>query len=795
MFYMGSYFTWLQKDVPTGLVERYPEISQDYETSVKGVYIIGDLTGVPLLKAAAEGGVQLIRNFVEKNEFHKSTDENTFDVVIVGAGPAGISAALECKKEGLKYLVLETSQLFNTIENFPKGKLILAKPDELQQKSLLTIKDGNKESLLQEMKERIAEENLNVSIGEMVSHIKRTATHIDITTKKQSYKADKVLLAIGKSGNSRKLKVPGEELPKVFNKLYDPNEFENSEIMVVGGGDSALEASIALAEAGNHVTHSYRKSTFSRPKEENSEAFNRLVNEGKITKLFESQVKSIHAQEVFVDVKGEEKCIKNDYVFTLIGRELPLAFFKRSGIKMAGEKDLSWWVFLVAMVSFFTMLYYGKSGFGVNLFKDSTSVMDAIGAYLIGPFSVKSSWAVDGYSWYASINFYLGWIGSLVWIITGLWAFSIMTLQKDKYFGSTWNRIKYTYLTVTALFFTYVYFSSLLSKSTGWAYEPTYYYSLLYCTTMALFAVRRAMVKKSRYVKYQMITLVSIQVLFLFLLPYHLYDTVIAKIFSPDSYVIKEMFPQGKWSSFGFVLLWPLNISNFGTSTFWTWFPFVQTFGILLFIVLKWGKGIYCGWICSCGGMAETLGDEYREKSPHGPTAKKLENIGQWVLLYAFVMTAVAFLHKKGILADYKTLADTLVGTYKFTIDVFFAGVLGLGVYFFMGGRIWCRFGCPLAALMHIYTRFSRYRIVAEKKKCISCNTCTKVCHMGIDVMNFANKGIPMNDVECVRCSTCITSCPTDVLAFAELPRKDVDNVGRTATPSYSKDDWKAGIK
>ena len=103
---------------------------------------------------------------------------------------------------------------------------------------------------------------------------------------------------------------------------------------------------------------------------------------------------------------------------------------------------------------------------------------------------------------------------------------------------------------------------------------------------------------------------------------------------------------------------------------------------------------------------------------------------------------------------------------------MFLAGVLGYGFYFWFSGRVWCRFACPLAALMHIYARFSRFRIVADKKKCISCNVCTSVCHQGIDVMNFANKGLPMQDPECVRCSACVQSCPTGVLAFGRRRRR-----------------------
>jgi polyferredoxin len=109
---------------------------------------------------------------------------------------------------------------------------------------------------------------------------------------------------------------------------------------------------------------------------------------------------------------------------------------------------------------------------------------------------------------------------------------------------------------------------------------------------------------------------------------------------------------------------------------------------------------------------------------------------------------------------------------YKWIVDLFLAGILGVGLYFHYSGRVWCRFACPLAALMHIYTRFSSFAILAEKKKCISCNVCTSVCHQGIDVMNFANKGAPMRDPECVRCSACVQSCPTGVLQFGRVDRE-----------------------
>ena len=218
-----------------------------------------------------------------------------------------------------------------------------------------------------------------------------------------------------------------------------------------------------------------------------------------------------------------------------------------------------------------------------------------------------------------------------------------------------------------------------------------------------------------------------------------------------------------------------------------------EAFGILLLIVLRWGKGAYCGWICSCGAMAETLGDEYRTLAPHGPTAKRLENMGQIILWCAFGAAGLHFAagHAPSSPAP---IADTIWGLYRLLIDVVFAGVLGLGVYFFLGGRIWCRYGCPLAALMHVYTRFSPYRIMANKKRCISCNICTKVCHMGIDVMGYANKGIPMNDSECVRCSACIVNCPMQVLTFGSVGRPDPDNAVHKEIHIPLARNWTSGL-
>jgi polyferredoxin len=228
------------------------------------------------------------------------------------------------------------------------------------------------------------------------------------------------------------------------------------------------------------------------------------------------------------------------------------------------------------------------------------------------------------------------------------------------------------------------------------------------------------------------------------------------------------------WRAYGFILAWPLMAWNFFTDQpLWGWLIVgsVQTFVLIPLIIYYWGKGAYCGWICSCGALAETLGDQHRHKMPHGPKWNRLNVVGQVILSIAVVLMVIriaGWIRPGSMFAGvFNGLAKNWTGVnYKWSVDLMLAGVIGYGCYFWFSGRVWCRFMCPLAALMHIYARFSRFRILADKKKCISCNVCTAVCHQGIDVMNFANKGLAMEDPECVRCSACVQSCPTGVLSF-----------------------------
>ena len=825
---ISKYFSWLQDKNPVGEVEKYPEIDDKGETSVKGIYIVGDLTGIPLLKLAAESGKQVVNKIIADQKFgdQKASNNNTdvYDVLIIGAGPAGIAAGLEAQKSNLNFTILESAKKFNTIVNFPKGKPIFAEPTEYDQKSDLKITDGVKESLLEELENQISDKALPITENVFVKSIEKVRDHFSVITDNKEYKALRVIIAIGKSGNARMLNVPGEELPKVYNRLFDPADAEDKKVLIVGGGDSALETAILTSEFANSVTISYRKPNFARAKEGNIDNLNQLVSSGKVKLRMETNVKEIKKDSVILE-NSEKEIVEfnNDIVFTMIGRELPTEFFKKSNIKMEGELSLTAKLQFLLLILVSGVIYFGKSsadlynytlGEKVNSFSEFIGNLFSLefwGKFVSVPFYLFETlfsgsvriWSVTKYV--NAIIAYLCIIGTIILGIYLLYKFVID--YKDK-FAFNWQTFKLSYFIFIGIFFSYVFFGGryfgieILDKS------QSFWYTAFYSVTILVFGLRRIQVKPTTYIKFQTWSLILIQALPLFILPEIIFPYLgkIGALGGENGFMLTQVFPkESYWRSYGFVLAWPLNFSNLYNghiTTFWLVFSLVQTFVFIPAIVYKWGKGAYCGWICSCGAMAETLGDEYRTLAPHGAKAKKWENIGQWIMLAAFIITGlklISILYKIEIPIINETISYTADFMHKFYyigIDVIFAGVLGVGVYFFLSGRVWCRFGCPLAALMHIYSRFSKYRIFSEKKKCISCNICTKVCHMGIDVMNYANKGIPMNDVECVRCSACVVNCPTEVLSFGSLEKSDLENISykEKGIPFLEKGDWGRGL-
>ncbi|MDW8262660.1 MAG: NAD(P)-binding domain-containing protein, partial [Phycisphaerales bacterium] len=270
---------WLHTKWPAGTIEKLPVVQEDGSTNVPGLYVVGDLTGIPLLKFSAHTGARAVQTIASRlhNRQSQRGDEAEYDLVIAGAGVSGMAAALEARKQGLHFLLLEASEPFSTIVNFPKGKPIFAYPTEMIPAGQLQFRAQVKESLLEELKaqtldrgiapvrarvERVRREGgalvVELAAGEAVGH--------DLP---REVRARAVIVAIGRSGNFRKLHVPGEDLGKVFNRLHDPKEWAGRNVLVVGGGDSAVETVIAIVQCGGNVTLSFRGAELTRPKPEN----------------------------------------------------------------------------------------------------------------------------------------------------------------------------------------------------------------------------------------------------------------------------------------------------------------------------------------------------------------------------------------------------------------------------------------------------------------------------------------------------------------------------------------------
>ena len=776
---IARYTHWLHTKWPAGVVERLPECEEQGRTRLPGVRIVGDLTGVPLLKFSSKSGAEAVHAFLKEPDFLNGRlpkgDAEPLDIAVIGAGVAGISAAIEAKRAGLKFAVFEAAAPFSTITNFPKGKPIYTYPSDLKLDGGLQFSTSVKEALVEELEAQrlVAGIETTQTAIHRVEH-KGGVLLLHHRDSKAVTRARRVIIAIGRSGNFRKLGVPGEELPKVYNRLHDPKEYGGKNVLVMGGGDTAIETAAALTACGAHVTLSYRKKEFSRPKPENVERLNALVANGaapisitrptservttaassemrskamppgSLTLALGTQLLSIEPEHVTLKDTGrdaggsKETCIPNDVVFSMIGRDAPLDFFRRSGIPITGEWSPKAILSCLLFVVFCVFVYHFKSNHPHEL-----PVQQIFKSNHWFPYNVPSFFEALG--------------GQIA-----IWA------NSEGHLLHTLKR----------------------GLST-----PSFYYTLAYCTLVTVFGIRRMQRRPTPYVRLQTWTLIAVQCLPLFILPEILLPWAGRNGWfeqgAPLRWLADQLFEtydggigheRAYWRAYGFILAFPLNVYNvFTEHPMWLWLgiAFVQTFVIIPLIIFRWGKGAYCGWICSCGALAETLGDTQRHKMPHGPGWNRLNMLGQATLLFALVLLVLrivgwVFPGAEGTPSAVTVWFNRLFEgipflSYAWSVDIFLAGILGVGLYFWMSGRVWCRFACPLAALMHIYARFSRYRIFAEKQKCISCNVCTSVCHQGIDVMNFANKGMPMEDPECVRCSACVQQCPTGVLAFGRL--------------------------
>ncbi len=740
---MGRMQTWLEDTVFASAdgATRRPQLDVNNLSNVPGLYIVGDLAGAPVIKLAMEQGYEVIEHISQLPDIEAPSEP--LDLIIVGAGAAGLNAALAARDKGLSAVVLEKGKIANTIENFPEGKWVYAEPDERPAKGKLWLDGATKEDLVHRWGQIVRDNELDVRTEEPLTGLEKTEGVFAVTTPKGTYRCKRMVLATGQRGNPRKLGCEGEDQERVYHRLYDPRSYVNEDILVVGGGNSAIEAALTLSDE-NRVTVSYRGAAFSRLFKDNDERLQQAVADGKVRVILNSTVNAFSEDHAVLSVGDESQTIPCDHAFVLIGSDVPVDFLKSLGIRMENEWDGS--LTRSAALSFATLFGLWLAGGQTGIVTGSTTVTVA-------------------------------WVG---WMLT---VFSFVGLLMFGKRGDRWAWLGVSFLVWYTVYGVKVGKGEEFWPFRNWGYSAlslwdrpwSFWYTVIYTGLMTAFGIealkRWGLDRKDRFQTWRFVSLLGFQWVFFFVVPEFLFQWAVA--YQWVGALAKDpVFADQAWRSYGIIYAWPLFFYTFfyNPHHIWVIWGVLLTFVIIPIFVLFHGKR-YCSWICGCGGLAETFGDRWRHLAPKGKTAIALEKMSLGVLGLAVVVTFMLLIKDAwGLLS---AEADWSIGIYRLAIDVWLIGILPVTLYPFLGGKIWCRYWCPLAKMMDLmsslYTRIgvSRYHI-GSNDKCIGCHECSRNCLVGIDVMSHALKQetLDNSNSSCIGCGICVTVCPMDVLAF-----------------------------
>jgi putative YpdA family bacillithiol system oxidoreductase len=321
---------------------RVPLLDENFQTNVPGLYIVGELGGRGLIKNAINEGKIAIEHVARAlaGEALGADEGDVADVAIVGSGPAGLSAGLEALRCGLRYIVLEQGSLSDTVRKYPRQKLLLAEPVSMPLYGDLWVADSSKETLLQVWETIVANTGLQVQTEQKVDAVQRDGAAFRLTTPNGDFRARRVILATGRRGTPRRLGVPGEDLDKVLYDIVEMEVFAEQRVLVVGGGDSAIESALGLAnQTGTEVALSYRGEGFSRIKDRNRSKIDAAIAAGRVRPIYKSTVREIRKDVVVLDIGGESSILPNDFVVVRVGGDAPYAFLERLGVRIV-QKDV-----------------------------------------------------------------------------------------------------------------------------------------------------------------------------------------------------------------------------------------------------------------------------------------------------------------------------------------------------------------------------------------------------------------------------------------------------------------------
>jgi thioredoxin reductase len=314
-----------------------PVLGPDFQTNVPGIFVAGELGGMGLIRNSVEQGRQAIEGVRRLDGIGRGG--RRLDVVVVGAGPAGLAASLAAKQHGLRSVTLEQDTLGGSVAHYPRGKIVMTSPVELPLFGRLAMRESTKEALLELWARVIRETGVEIRYEERAEGIARTIDGFEVKTSRGSYAARAIVLAIGRRGTPRKLGVPGEDSSKVVYRLVDSAQYRGRRVLVVGGGDSALEAAAALAaEPRTEVVLAHRGAAFSGVRPTNREAVAASARAGHLCVLLRSEVSEIRPATVRLRTPRGRVEIANDAVIVCAGGILPSAFLRSIGVEIETKR-------------------------------------------------------------------------------------------------------------------------------------------------------------------------------------------------------------------------------------------------------------------------------------------------------------------------------------------------------------------------------------------------------------------------------------------------------------------------
>jgi thioredoxin reductase/ferredoxin len=694
-------------------VRESPELDGKHQSNIKGVYIIGDLADAPVIKMALRQGHEVAQYVWQQDLGAKSQpDPEVLDILIVGAGPAGVGAGMALQETGARFKLLEKDEPFATIAMFPSSKLIFSEPQSLSSPAGFWFEDASTKELLQRWGEILQERDLPIQNHCSVNGLSKSGGHFEVRCEDGSvHQAARVLLATGRRGTPRSLNVPGKDSEKVLYNLRDPKLHAGEKVLVVGGGDSAVETACDVADAGGQVTLSYRSPDFSRPKAKNKKRIQDYADQGKVKLELGTEVQQVNPESVTLK-DGRE--LKNDRVFVQIGARLPTPFLEKLGLRMSGSMNAlrAAWILGFGVLTWF--FYLLKSGteyseqYGMHVAKKAFFPM--------GPEHI------------------LGFVPDMLRVDLGF-------REVD---GAFWGTLIYSLLIVVFGVRAYRKYASSIQKKR--------YLSLMGFQLVFLFGIPELIAPAVIAIGGQ--------------------GGLAWQIFGGDRawkfYGLSVPWPLNIWG----LIDAPSWSATGNTGVVVTWLLLSASVSFIAIPLFVWKHGErFCSWACGCGGLAETLGDLWRHLAPRGALSYQSEWAGRIIFALAIPTTALICIDAWGLL--WEGLHSTKAFAqhwYPLMVDFWLASIVGVALYPYLGNRVWCRFFCPLRAYMELLARkFSTLTIQADDT-CISCGECTRYCQMGIDVQSFAQRQIEMDNRNsaCIQCGICVEVCPMDVLSIGE---------------------------